>query len=322
VKYTYIVTRSFPHTATQCNTRLTVVVCSHTTPRYNTLQHIATRYHTLQHTAPDNIAYRSHATYNRTHLSRASPTHHTPTHIYANTRAHTHSLTFSSGDKNRTRNSLACLKRRVVDTPLHTVRHMPVHHSCQRTKFTPLSGMKKSSGYTVMASLWRSHVTSKSVMSFIVNVFLMLRTEKKIFCQKAAVSLVSVYVVTEIPRVLRRTTLIFTAIVKGGYEVATISRLLKIIGHFCKRAPYNRLYSAKETCNFMEPTNHSHPVGFWASKSQYTHARTHARTYTHVHTHIRARTCTHTHTIQYDAHCADTQQHCKSSYKYEKYLLK
>jgi len=45
------------------------------------------------------------------------------------------------------------------------------------------------------------------------------------------------------------------------YGVATISRLLKMIGLFCKRALYKRSYSAKETYHFMEPTNRSHPIG-------------------------------------------------------------
>jgi len=44
------------------------------------------------------------------------------------------------------------------------------------------------------------------------------------------------------------------------YGVATISRLLKIIGLLCKRALQKRLYSAKETYNFKEPTNRSHPI--------------------------------------------------------------
>jgi len=44
------------------------------------------------------------------------------------------------------------------------------------------------------------------------------------------------------------------------YEVATISRLLKIIGLVCKRALKNRRYSAKETYNFKEHTNRSHPI--------------------------------------------------------------
>jgi len=38
------------------------------------------------------------------------------------------------------------------------------------------------------------------------------------------------------------------------YAVATSSRLLKIIGLFCKRALSKRRYSAKETYNFKEPT--------------------------------------------------------------------
>jgi len=42
------------------------------------------------------------------------------------------------------------------------------------------------------------------------------------------------------------------------YGVATISRLLKMIGLFCKRALQKRRYSAKETYNFKEPTNYSH----------------------------------------------------------------
>ena len=38
----------------------------------------------------------------------------------------------------------------------------------------------------------------------------------------------------------------------SSYGVATISRLLKIIGLFCERALINRLYSAKETHNVSE----------------------------------------------------------------------
>jgi len=44
------------------------------------------------------------------------------------------------------------------------------------------------------------------------------------------------------------------------YGVATISRLLKIIGLFCKRALQKRPFSAKETYTFKEPTNRSHPI--------------------------------------------------------------
>jgi len=48
--------------------------------------------------------------------------------------------------------------------------------------------------------------------------------------------------------------------VTHSYGVATISRLLQIIGLFCKRAPQKRLYSTKETYDFKEPTNRSHPI--------------------------------------------------------------
>jgi len=49
------------------------------------------------------------------------------------------------------------------------------------------------------------------------------------------------------------------------YGVATIGRLLKIIGLFCKRALQKRLYSAKETYNCKEPTNCSHPMPYSAA---------------------------------------------------------
>jgi len=45
-----------------------------------------------------------------------------------------------------------------------------------------------------------------------------------------------------------------------SYGVASISRLLKIIGLFCKRALSKRRYSAKETYNFIDPTDRSHPI--------------------------------------------------------------
>ena len=44
------------------------------------------------------------------------------------------------------------------------------------------------------------------------------------------------------------------------YGVATISRLLKIIGRFCKTDLQKRRYSGKETYNFKKPTNLSHPI--------------------------------------------------------------
>jgi len=46
-----------------------------------------------------------------------------------------------------------------------------------------------------------------------------------------------------------------------SYEAATIRRLPKRIGLFCKRILLKRLYSARETYAFKEPTHHSHPLG-------------------------------------------------------------
>ena len=44
------------------------------------------------------------------------------------------------------------------------------------------------------------------------------------------------------------------------YGVATISRMLKNIGLFCKRALQKRPVFCKETCIFKHPTNRSHPI--------------------------------------------------------------
>ena len=46
------------------------------------------------------------------------------------------------------------------------------------------------------------------------------------------------------------------------YGVATSSILLKVIGLFYKRGLKKRLYSAKDTYNFMEPTTRSHPMPY------------------------------------------------------------
>jgi len=44
------------------------------------------------------------------------------------------------------------------------------------------------------------------------------------------------------------------------YAVATISRLLKMIGLFCRKSSVLYGSFAKETYNFTEPTNRSHPI--------------------------------------------------------------
>ena len=49
-------------------------------------------------------------------------------------------------------------------------------------------------------------------------------------------------------------------VVLGGYGVVLVSRIDKIIRLFCKRDPHKRRYCAKETCNFIDPTDCSHPI--------------------------------------------------------------
>ena len=62
--------------------------------------------------------------------------------------------------------------------------------------------------------------------------------------------------------------------------MATISRLLKNIGLFCKRALWKRRYSAKETYNFKGSTNRSHPIGVYMP---HTYTQTHTHTHRHGH---------------------------------------
>jgi len=45
------------------------------------------------------------------------------------------------------------------------------------------------------------------------------------------------------------------------YGVASVSRIDKITGLFCQTALSKRRYSAKETYNFIDPTDRSHPIG-------------------------------------------------------------
>jgi len=53
------------------------------------------------------------------------------------------------------------------------------------------------------------------------------------------------------------------------YWVATLNRIDKMIGLFCKRALYKRQYSAKETCHLIDPTYRSHPIHTWMSHAIY-----------------------------------------------------
>jgi len=68
------------------------------------------------------------------------------------------------------------------------------------------------------------------------------------------------------------------------YGMASISRLLKIIGLCCKRALQKRWVYAKETYNFKEPTNRSNPIYI---------SCTYTYTYTHTYIHTGCRECGH-----------------------------
>jgi len=75
------------------------------------------------------------------------------------------------------------------------------------------------------------------------------------------IGLISVFVcVCACVFVREKLILIIRLILFAHIWMATISRLLKIIGLFCKRALEKTLHSPIETCNFKEPTNRSHPV--------------------------------------------------------------
>ena len=47
---------------------------------------------------------------------------------------------------------------------------------------------------------------------------------------------------------------------QAAYGVAMTSRLLKITGLFCRKSSLLQGSFAKETCDFKEPTSHSHPI--------------------------------------------------------------
>ena len=73
------------------------------------------------------------------------------------------------------------------------------------------------------------------------------------------------------------------------YGVASISRLLKIVGLFCRRALSKRLYFAKETYNFKEPTNRSHPIvrkRQRARKAVYIYVYTYIYTYVYIYVYV------------------------------------
>ena len=66
------------------------------------------------------------------------------------------------------------------------------------------------------------------------------------------------------------------------YGVASVSRIDKITGLFCKRALYKRRYSAKETYIFFDPTDRNHPI--WYNRHRYSplHLECHSISYSNL----------------------------------------
>jgi len=115
------------------------------------------------------------------------------------------------------------------------------------------------------------------------------------------------------------------------YGVAYVSRTDKLIGLFCKRALWKRLYSAIQTCNLIDPANRSHPIVKYMSLCDNLHTpiyetycnalqrtATHCNTLRRTETHCDAlrRTATHCDALQHTAiHCNALQHtaiHCNA----------
>jgi len=85
-----------------------------------------------------------------------------------------------------------------------------------------------------------------------------------------------------------------SATASATYGVATISRLLKITGLFCRISSLLWSSFAKETYNLKEPTNRSHLLSHTHTLTL-THPHTPTHTTAHSHPHTRTFTPTHVH---------------------------
>jgi len=72
------------------------------------------------------------------------------------------------------------------------------------------------------------------------------------------------------------------------YGVALVGRIDKIIGLFCKRPLLKRPYSAKKTCNLIDPTHRSQPI---TCQKQYEFAHTHKHDSSQTKTPVYPPTC-------------------------------
>jgi len=104
-----------------------------------------------------------------------------------------------------------------------------------------------------------------------------------------------------------------------SYGVATMNRLLQIIGLFCRVSFLLQGSFAEETYDFKEPTNRSHPVlrgvvviffhifGVCGFVCAHTYTRTHTQTHTHTATHNHAHTHTDVAGKQLDCRCFENK---------------
>jgi len=68
------------------------------------------------------------------------------------------------------------------------------------------------------------------------------------------------HIIQTVQRVAKKNELRQRLVRLHSYGMATISRLLKMIGLFCRTSSLLLVSFAKETYNFQEPTSHSHPI--------------------------------------------------------------
>ena len=115
--------------------------------------------------------------------------------------------------------------------------------------------------------------------------------------------------------------------------MATISRLLKIIGLVCRISSLFQGFFAKETYHLKEPTNRSHPITHNRNSLQQTatrcdehcntlqHTATHCNTLQHTAAHCSTlqHTATHCNTLQHTAaHCSTLQHTAAHSYTHNR----
>jgi len=109
----------------------------------------------------------------------------------------------------------------------------------------------------VQLTMWNTLLTLKHKMITQVSTrgWLRLAGSLKSFVSFAEYCLFYRVLLQKRPMILRSLLIEATR-----YGVATVSRIDKFKGLFCKRALLKRRYSAKETHNFVDPTDRGHSI--------------------------------------------------------------